>query len=112
MGRQRRSVVGAVVALPLLLGAGCGDESEGAATAPPTTAAAPSMSTSTSTTPSTTEAVVQGGLEGEDPFVRSVVGSTYRDAAIAGATAHQASDFGTKGSWTLFTVEHEGHWYA
>ena len=54
----------------------------------------------------------KGGLDGEDAFVRSIVGSTYERAVAAGATAHQASDFGTKGSWTLFTVEHDGHWYA
>src|SRR3954470_14653256 len=40
------------------------------------------------------------------------VGLSYKQLAQRGYQAHQQSDFGTKGSWTLFTVDKDGHWYA
>src|SRR4051794_22190760 len=53
-----------------------------------------------------------GGLAGADSLVKSVTGSTYGAIAAKGLTAHQSSDFGKFGSWTLFTVDNNGRWYA
>ena len=39
-------------------------------------------------------------------------GLSYKQLVQRGYEAHQRSDFGTKGSWTLFTVEKDGHWYS
>ena len=110
-----RRVGTALLAAALLLGSGCGGGGEATEDAERTVAAtsstAPDQTTSSPSVapPSTT---VEGGLDGDDAFVRSIVGSTYGAAVTSGTTAHQAAAFGKKGSWTLFTVEHEGHWYA
>jgi len=113
MGQRTR--YGIVLVVAALLSASCGG-SDGATkvTVPTPTSAVPETPSNASTTPESTSttAAPSGGLDGEDAFVRTIVGSTYGDAARAGATAHQRSDFGTKGSWTLFTVEHDDHWYA
>jgi hypothetical protein len=121
MGARRSGWFG-LVAAAVVLGGGCGDRTvadEPAGEAPPvattTTSAAPATSTTAATSSTSTTsgaAAPEGGLDGEDAFVRSVVGATYAHAVAAGAEAHQSSDFGTKGSWTLFSVEHDGHWYA
>jgi hypothetical protein len=72
--------------------------------------------TSTSSAPSTTTSSVpetaRGGLAGSDDFVASLVGRTYESAEASGVSAHQQSDVGRAGSWTLFTVERSGRWYA
>jgi hypothetical protein len=42
--------------------------------------------------------------------VSSLVGKTYQQLVELGYPAHQQSDFGAHGSWTLFTVNHDGQW--
>lgn len=103
-------------------GAGSGAGSAGSTTVPTTaptasSTAPPASSTAPSSTALTTSSIPlsgsgQGGLAGADKFVNSLVGQTYKKANDLKVYAHQQSDFGRLGSWTLFTVEQDGHWYA
>jgi hypothetical protein len=108
------STLAIALALPGCGAGGRGDDAE-SATAASTTSAVPSSSTASSVPPSTAVAEGAGGaggLAGADDLVAAVVGRTYGEANVKGVSAHQESLVGTKGSWTLFTAEKDGVWYA
>src|SRR2546423_1200409 len=99
---MRRSlfVITALVAL-----SGCGHDSGGTVRSGAGSSSTPVPAASPSSMPGSATASASAPAG-------AFVGLSYKQLYQRGYEAHQRSDFGTKGSWTLFTVEKDGQWYG